>query len=87
MPKPSRKVPELSSVASNYIIEIKDGRSRAFVICKPTLIIQDDDNWGGMTADDLARYIEDCKLPAAPLRGRPLLAEEFRSGPGHGPTA
>lgn len=87
MAKSSGKVPDSSSVAANYIIELKNGRSRAFVICKPTLIIEEGDNWGGMTADDLARYIEDCKLPAAPLPGRPLRAEEFRSGPGHGPTS
>jgi hypothetical protein len=82
-PKDSKRTQ--SPVAANYIIEIKNGRSRSFVICHPTLIIEDGENWGGMTAQDLSRYIEECNLSAAPLPGRPLRTEEFRSGPGHQP--
>lgn len=72
-----------AAVAVHYIIELETDGKRTFLICQPTLIIQEGDNWGGMATEEIARFIEAGCLRAAPLPGRPLQAREFRSGPGH----
>ena len=83
MPEKTEGKSKGTPVASNYIIEVYDGKKRAFVICVPTLIIADGEGWGGLTADEIASYIAKNNLHAAPLPGRPLAAAEFRAGPGH----
>lgn len=75
-----------ASIASNFIIELQSGKTRSFVICEARQIIAGDDNWGGVTVDEIARFIEREPLRAAALPGRPLRASEFRIGPGHRPS-
>ncbi len=54
-----------------YIVEVKDGAGRYYVICEPTVTIQPGEGWNGISPEELARYIELHKVPAAPLPGRP----------------
>lgn len=70
------------TVASNYVIELSGEQSGSFVVCQPILVIDKDGNWGGLNATEIAQYIKRHMLPAAPLPGRPLHADDFRPGPG-----
>ena len=69
------------AVASNYIIALDD-EATTFVVCQPTLLIERDGNWGGLTSEEIAVYIKRNMLHAAPLPGRPLVTAEFKLGPG-----
>ena len=70
-------------IAANYIIALNGKNEGTFIICHPTLIISEGENWGGLTAQQIAAYITRHALSAAPLPGRPLTPVEFMAGPGH----
>lgn len=73
------------ALASNFIVELGSGETRSFVICEAKQIVAGDGNWGGVTADEISRFIDRNLLRAAALPGRPLQSSEFRIGPGHDP--
>jgi hypothetical protein len=54
-----------------YIVEVKDEDKQYHVVCEPTVVIKPGEGWNGISADELADYIEQHKVPAAPLPGRP----------------